>query len=106
MNNYIHFGLALVFVIGLILLAAWAARRFDLGHLAGRAIGRRNRRLAIVEILPLDSSRRLVLVRRDEIHHLLLIGGASELVVECGIGVPRFSQVLAESENPSVGTTL
>ncbi|MER8374733.1 flagellar biosynthetic protein FliO [Mesorhizobium sp. M1338] len=46
--------------------------------------GGRNRktRLAVMDATAVDSHRRLVLVRRDDIEHLLLIGGPTDLVVE------------------------
>ncbi|WP_315920119.1 flagellar biosynthetic protein FliO [Mesorhizobium sp. SP-1A] len=46
--------------------------------------GGRNRktRLAVMDATAVDSHRRLVLVRRDDIEHLLLIGGTTDLVVE------------------------
>lgn len=46
--------------------------------------GGRNRktRLAVMDATPVDSQRRLVLVRRDDVEHLLLIGGPSDVVVE------------------------
>ncbi len=45
----------------------------------------RERRLAILETLPLDSRRRLVLIRRDGKQHLLLIGGQTDMMIEQGI---------------------
>ena len=46
--------------------------------------GGRNRktRLAVMDAAAVDSHRRLVLVRRDDIEHLLLIGGPTDVVVE------------------------
>jgi hypothetical protein len=46
--------------------------------------GGRNRktRLAVMDATAVDSQRRLVLVRRDDIEHLLLIGGPTDVVVE------------------------
>lgn len=46
--------------------------------------GGRNRRarLAVLDATAIDNQRRLVLVRRDDVEHLILIGGASDLVVE------------------------
>lgn len=81
----IKFALAFVLVLGLIALAAWALRRFGPGGL-GVSLGRslRARRLTIVETLPLDPRHRLVLVRRDDREHLILLG-AGESVVETGI---------------------
>jgi flagellar protein FliO/FliZ len=43
---------------------------------------RRGRYLKILETLPLDPKRRLVLVQCDTRVHLLLLGGATDLVVD------------------------
>lgn len=49
--------------------------------------GGRNRktRLAVMDATAVDSHRRLVLVRRDDVEHLLLIGGPTDVVVETDI---------------------
>ncbi|MBM3565761.1 MAG: FliO/MopB family protein [Alphaproteobacteria bacterium] len=62
---------------------AWAARRFGLAPTA-RLPGQ-PRRLKVVEGIALDSRRRLILVRRDNVEHLLLTGGPNDLTVETGI---------------------
>lgn len=51
--------------------------------------GGRNRkaRLAVMDATAVDSQRRLVLVRRDDVEHLVLIGGPTDVVVEQGIKV-------------------
>jgi flagellar protein FliO/FliZ len=84
---YYKFIFALAVVVGLIIIVAFLAKRFGLG---GRlaATGGRKRRLAIVEVLPLDAKRRLVLVRRDAVEHLVLIGPESDVVVERGANPP------------------
>lgn len=53
--------------------------------------GGRNRktRLAVMDATAVDSHRRLVLVRRDDVEHLILIGGPTDVVVEQNI---RMSQ--------------
>jgi flagellar protein FliO/FliZ len=45
----------------------------------------RLRRLAFIERAYLDGGRKLLLVRRDNVEHLILIGGPIDLVVETGI---------------------
>jgi FliP family len=60
--DYGRFLAALLFVLGLIALTAWLARRFRLGP--GAPPGA-ERRLALVETMPLDARRKLVLIRRD-----------------------------------------
>jgi hypothetical protein len=42
-------------------------------------------RLAVIDAAAVDGRRRLVLVRRDNIEHLLMIGGPSDVVVETNI---------------------
>jgi flagellar protein FliO/FliZ len=94
-TSYVQFVLALVFVLALIGVAAIVARRLGLGHAAGAA-GRR-RRLSVEEVLPLDGKRRLVLLRRDAIEHLVILGPGSETVVERGIaGSSTFAVALRE----------
>jgi flagellar protein FliO/FliZ len=80
--TFLKFALALVLVFGLIALCTWALRRFGLGGMVKPVAGRR---LAVVESLALDARHRLVLVRRDDREHLILLG-AGETVVEGGIG--------------------
>ena len=64
----------------LIVLLSWRA-------LSPRMSGRRGQRLGISEYYEIDKSRRLVLVRRDNVEHLILIGGSQDLVIEPGITV-------------------
>ncbi len=45
----------------------------------------RTPRLAVLDTTRIDEKRRLVLVRRDEVEHLILIGGQTDIVVEPGI---------------------
>lgn len=84
---YMQFVLALVFVLALIGVLAVLARRFGLGY-ATPAKGSRRRRLSVSEIVPLDAKRKLVLLRRDSIEHLVILGPTSETVVETAIAVP------------------
>jgi flagellar protein FliO/FliZ len=79
---YARFVLALAFVLLLIVVCAWIARRLGLGGRLITAGGKR--RLAILEVLPLDGRRRLVLLKRDEVEHLLLLGQQGDLVIERG----------------------
>lgn len=89
-GTYLNFLLALIFVIGLIGVTAWAYRRFVMGRgFAPRFGTGRNARLEVVEVRALDPRRRLVLIRRDGTEHLLLLGPNSETVVERGIAGTR-----------------
>ncbi len=55
--------------------------------LGGRVRGGKGARLGISEYHEIDKDRRLVLVRRDDYEHLVLIGGAQDLVIETGIPI-------------------
>ncbi|MBM3564142.1 MAG: hypothetical protein FJX48_13630 [Alphaproteobacteria bacterium] len=56
-----------------------------------RAPGGRNRarRLDVVDVFDLDRERQLVIVRRDNTEHLLLIGGPNDVLVEATISRPE-----------------
>ncbi|MCF6368449.1 flagellar biosynthetic protein FliO [Rhizobium halophilum] len=49
--------------------------------------GGRNRqpRLQVLDAAAVDTRRRLVLVRRDDVEHLIMIGGPTDIVIEAGI---------------------
>lgn len=72
--------LALAFVLALIAAATWAARRYFGGVLFGAIGGAR--RLAVIESLVLDGKHRLVLTRRDDTEHLLVLGPSGAVLVE------------------------
>lgn len=46
------------------------------------------RRLGVVEHASVDGKRRLILVRRDDVEHLIMTGGPVDLIIETGI-VPQ-----------------
>jgi flagellar protein FliO/FliZ len=92
LDLYTRFVLALVAVIALIALAGWAAKRFGLAGRIAAPGGRR--RLAVIETAPIDGKRRLVLLRRDDTEHLVLVGGEATLLIESGIKAPPVARPL------------
>ncbi|WP_194460390.1 flagellar biosynthetic protein FliO [Bradyrhizobium sp. CCBAU 53421] len=81
----ITFVLAFVVVLALIGVTAWLVRRFAGNRLGANANRGRMPRLAVIDAAAVDGRRRLVLVRRDNIEHLLMIGGPTDIVVEPNI---------------------
>lgn len=86
--DYFRFVIALAFVLGLIGVLAWLGRR------SGFVVrptnpGSASSRISIVEVRAVDAKHRLVLVRRDDAEHLILLGAGSDLLVESGIPVPE-----------------
>ena len=83
--DYLRFFLALVFVLGLIGILAVLARRTGLGFPITAIKPIQKRRLSVVEVTAIDGRRRMVLIRRDNIEHLLLISPSSEMLIETNI---------------------
>lgn len=100
----LKFFLAFVIVIALIGLTAWLVRRFGAERFGGSAARGRQPRLAVVDAAAVDGRRRLIIVRRDNVEHLLMIGGPTDVVVEQNIvramGAPR------DKTEPSLGRGL
>ena len=84
----------LIVVLALIAsLLVW--RRLSGGSFAVGTRARRTR-LGLLESTPVDSKRRLLLVRRDNVAHLILTGGPTDVVVEQDILIAQQTPV----ENP------
>ncbi len=79
------FLFAFIAVLALIGVAAWLVRRFGTNRLGANTNRGRMPRLAVIDAAAVDGRRRLVLVRRDNVEHLLMIGGPSDIVVEPNI---------------------
>jgi hypothetical protein len=77
--------IGLILVLALIGIAAWLIRRFGEGGLAGASGRNRQQRLAVLDTAAVDPRRKLVLIRRDNVEHLILIGGPTDVVVEQNI---------------------
>jgi len=98
----VTFFFAFVAVLALIGVAAWLVRRFAGNRLGSNTNRGRMPRLAVIDAAAVDGRRRLVLVRRDNIEHLLMIGGPTDIVVEPNIvrAMPARDQV---PPRPAVG---
>lgn len=79
----VTFVIAFVVVLALIGAVAWLVRRFGAARLAaGRG---RQPRLAVIDAASIDGRRKLIIIRRDNVEHLLMIGGPTDVVVETNI---------------------
>jgi len=95
------FLFAFIAVLALIGVAAWLVRRFGANRLGANTSRGRMPRLAVIDAAAVDGRRRLVLVRRDNVEHLLMIGGPSDIVVEPNI--VRATQRDQMAQRPVVG---
>lgn len=100
-----------VIVLGLIAIAVLVLAIFIYKSFNNRVRSRRGTRIGISEYYEVDKTRRLVLVRRDDVEHLVMIGGAQDLVVESnipsamGAGAPLPLPDMISSGGPPMRTT-
>jgi flagellar protein FliO/FliZ len=83
----------LVFLAIAVAAGGLAARSYMTGEpLAGFFSRPRSEpRLSVVEQTSVDNRRKLLLVRRDGVEHLIMTGGPVDVVIETGIGAPAAS---------------
>lgn len=87
----------LFWIITLLLacIALIAGGLFFRSYMTGTPIGgtlfapKPEKRLGVSEQASVDGRRRLILIRRDNVEHLIMTGGPVDLVIESGIGAPR-----------------
>lgn len=72
-STYFNFLAALAIVLCLIGILAWIAKWLGLGGRLTATARSGNRRLGLEELKPLDSHRKLVLLRCDDREHLVLL---------------------------------
>ncbi len=88
-----------------LILVFWIVRQINSAP-TRKANKNRTPRLSITDSTRVDDKRYFVLIRRDNVEHLVLIGGGSDLVVESGIVRAKMpakkpSQVAAQPQVPT-----
>jgi hypothetical protein len=83
----VTYAIAFAIIFVLLTLFALVLRRLTGGRsmLTGQGGRTRQPRLGIVDVYDLDRQRQLILLRRDNVEHLLLIGGPNDVVIETNI---------------------
>ena len=95
---YLRFFLALILVLGLILGLTWVLKRVGFG--VGGPLTRR-RRLRIVESATVDGRHRVVLIRRDDVEHVVLVGPNTSQVIERAIPAANSPEPSSEEPTPA-----
>jgi flagellar protein FliO/FliZ len=85
MPRPVSFVIAFLVVVALIGVTTWLVHGLSANRRGGSARGRQPRRLAVIDAARVDKNRSVVLVRRDNIEHLLMIGGPTDMVIEPNI---------------------
>jgi flagellar protein FliO/FliZ len=90
MGDILTYLLLIVLIAAALIAAALVVRGYMNGTspLEGLFTPKADRRLDVVEHASVDGRRRLVLVRRDNVEHLIMTGGPVDVVIETGIS-PR-----------------
>ncbi|PWL17907.1 hypothetical protein DKP76_09100 [Falsochrobactrum shanghaiense] len=83
--NIVGFVLVFAIILGGIFVVLSILRRFSGGSFSAGGRGGRQPRLSVMDAAAVDNRRKLVLIRRDDVEHLLLIGGPTDVVVEQNI---------------------
>lgn len=83
--------LSLAFVLGLLLTTLWVVKYCEVHGTKNRFMKKlsSNQRINVVETKRLDAKNTLVLIQRDEVEHLVLLGSSQNLVVESAIAVKK-----------------
>jgi flagellar protein FliO/FliZ len=103
MSDSVVYIISITLLIALAGLAFWITRQ-SFGGPGAMFFQNKQKRLSLVESTSVDSKHRLLLVRRDDVEHLILTGGPIDLVVETGIPARAntlngLGQVLARADN-------
>lgn len=73
-------------VVGALLLRGYMAKEGSGGSFSGSFFGPKpDKRLDVVDQASVDGRRRLVLIRRDNVEHLIMTGGPVDVVIETNI---------------------
>jgi hypothetical protein len=80
------FAIAALVLAVAVIAAVFVVRRSGKGARGeGGTRGRQAPRLAMVDSTPIIDGRKLVIVRRDDVEHLVLIGGVTDVLIEANI---------------------
>lgn len=76
--------LGMVFLLALLTFGLWTMRKSGIGG-GFQKVRSKNKRASIVEVQAIDPKRRLIMIRRDNVEHLLLLGPHTDILIEGNI---------------------
>ena len=85
-NTLLNSAFALGIVLVLIVLGLWGLKL--LTNTTGKMAGSK-KRLMVVDTAQVDGKRKIILLRRDNVEHVIMTGGPEDLVIESGIPAPE-----------------
>src|SRR5690348_16652960 len=101
---WVSAGLGLIAVVALVAIVFWVVRRMSRGlNLSDGAQRGKRSRLGVIDAYDIDRQRRLILLRRDNVEHLVMIGGPNDVLIEPTIrrGVAQAARGQASAPQPA-----
>lgn len=87
-GTFLNMAFALGIVLVLIVIGTWLLKLATQGRDSMRR-GGGQKRLSVVDSAVVDGRRRVLIVRRDNVEHLIMTGGPQDLLIESGIVPPE-----------------
>jgi len=100
MSTAIQLVLITVALVVALLVLFWVFRKIA-GNNKFKSSRNRQPRLAVTDHAIIDDKRQLILVRRDNVEHLLMIGGPTDVLVESGVVRVQHAQSAGAQDDPS-----
>ena len=101
-GTLLNAAFALGIVLVLIVLGLWLLKLFTR---AGERLGRgSDKRLQVIDTANVDGKRKVMIIRRDNVEHVIMTGGPQDLVIEAGIAVPE-PQPMRRPARPAAAAT-
>lgn len=91
-STLLNAAFALGIVLVLIVLGLWGLK--VLTNATGRLNSTR-KRLVVVDKAQVDGKRQVVIIRRDNVEHVIMTGGPQDLIIESGVAAPPPPQPIA-----------
>jgi flagellar protein FliO/FliZ len=86
-GTLLNAAFALGIVLMLIVIGLWLLKLLSR---ASARLGRDSeKRLVVVDSATVDGKRKVMIIRRDNVEHVIMTGGPQDLVIETGIAVPE-----------------
>lgn len=88
-STLLNAAFALGIVLVLIVLGLWGLK--VLSNATGR-LNTTRKRLVVVDKAQVDGKRQVVIIRRDDVEHVIMTGGPQDLIIESGVAAPQAPQ--------------
>ena len=85
-NTLLNSAFALGIVLVLIVLGLWSLKLITRG---ASHLGNTRKRVSIVDTATVDGKRQVIIIRRDNVEHLIMTGGPQDIIIESGIAAPE-----------------